>query len=72
VLFGQDVHGPFSPAFGSDLDAWRRSIEGLLALNADILCEGHFGIFRPAAAVEKFLRGQLASKKTIMPVPRKL
>ncbi|MBW2091300.1 MAG: MBL fold metallo-hydrolase, partial [Deltaproteobacteria bacterium] len=22
-LFGQDIHGPFSPAFGSDLNAWR-------------------------------------------------
>jgi glyoxylase-like metal-dependent hydrolase (beta-lactamase superfamily II) len=43
VLFGQDIHGPFSAEFGSDLAAWRSSMERLLALEADILCEGHSG-----------------------------
>ncbi|MBN1324226.1 MAG: MBL fold metallo-hydrolase [Methanotrichaceae archaeon] len=46
VLFGQDIHGPFSPRWGSDMDDWRRSMEKLLTLDADILCEGHFGIYR--------------------------
>src|SRR5512136_2244830 len=43
VLFGQDIHGPFEESFGSDLTAWRKSMEILLGLKADILCEGHFG-----------------------------
>ena len=46
VLFGQDIHGPFSPAWGSDLKKWRVSMQKLLALRADVLCEGHAGIFR--------------------------
>lgn len=46
VLFGQDVHGPFSSAWGSDIREWRRSIEKLIGLDADVLCEGHAGVFR--------------------------
>ncbi len=59
VLFGQDIHGPFSPAFGSDLAAWRDSMAKLLALEADILAEGHFGVFSPRSEVESYIRGQL-------------
>ena len=44
VLFGQDIHGPFSPAWGSDLSQWRISMKKLIALQADILCEGHSGV----------------------------
>lgn len=46
VLFGQDIHGPFSPAWGSDLGQWRRSMQKLLDLNFDVLCEGHAGVYR--------------------------
>jgi glyoxylase-like metal-dependent hydrolase (beta-lactamase superfamily II) len=55
VLFGQDIHGPFSKAFGSNLSDWRNSMEELLALKADILCEGHFGIFRTALKVKTYI-----------------
>ncbi len=59
VLFGQDIHGPFLPEFGADLAAWRRSMQELLALEADILCEGHFGVYRPKeqarAYIERYL-----------------
>ena len=51
VLFGQDIHGPFHAAFGSDIEAWKKSMQILLILNADILCEGHFGIFQPKEKV---------------------
>jgi glyoxylase-like metal-dependent hydrolase (beta-lactamase superfamily II) len=60
VLFGQDVHGPFSPAFGSDLQLWRQSMQRLLDLKADILAEGHYGVYRPAEDVERFITNQLA------------
>lgn len=59
VLFAQDVHGPFLPEFGSNRDRWAQSMERLLALHADILCEGHYGVFRPRAAAEEFILGQL-------------
>lgn len=61
VLFGQDIHGPFSPSFGSDIRAWRRSMRDLVALGADILCEGHLGVFHGEEAVRDFIEEQLAA-----------
>ena len=60
VLFGQDIHGPFSASFGSNMAAWRKSMEVLLGLKADILCEGHLGIIQPEAEVEKYIRQYLS------------
>lgn len=59
VLFGQDIHGPFSPEFNSNIEDWRESMEKLIALEADILCEGHFGIFSGKKRVESYIRGYL-------------
>jgi glyoxylase-like metal-dependent hydrolase (beta-lactamase superfamily II) len=59
VLFGQDIHGPFSREFHSNIDDWRDSMEKLVALQADILCEGHFGIFIGKKRVESYIRGYL-------------
>lgn len=59
VLFGQDIHGPFHPDFGSDIAAWRVSMRKLLALDADILCEGHFGIYSPKSAVLAYIQSYL-------------
>ena len=58
VLFGQDIHGPFSPAWGSDLKKWRVSMQKLLALQADVLCEGHAGIYR-GEKVGKYIESYL-------------
>jgi len=55
ILFGQDIHGPFNKAFGSDISAWKKSMQKLLALNADILCEGHFGIYRSKDKVKDYI-----------------
>ncbi|HOW55522.1 MAG TPA: MBL fold metallo-hydrolase [Syntrophorhabdaceae bacterium] len=59
VLFGQDIHGPFLADFGANMTHWQTSMEQLIALNADILCEGHFGIYQPskkvAAYIERYL-----------------
>jgi len=59
VLFGQDIHGPFNQEWGSDLKKWRSSMTKLIALRADILCEGHFGIFQPAAKVRQYIENYL-------------
>ena len=61
ILFGQDVHGPIHPALGSNLDQYQKSLQKLIDLKADILCEGHFGIYQPNSAVEKYIRSYLAS-----------
>lgn len=59
VLFGQDIHGPFNKAFGSDIDAWKKSMQSLLAIEADILCEGHFGIYQPKNKVRDYIEHYL-------------
>jgi len=59
VLFGQDIHGPFNREWGSDLKQWRISMQALVDLKADILCEGHFGIYQPASAVRDYIEGYL-------------
>jgi len=59
VLFGQDIHGPFHAAFGSDIEVWRKSMQILLDLDADILCEGHFGIFQPKDKVKRYIERYL-------------
>lgn len=59
TLFGQDIHGPFLPEFGANMEDWRQSMEKLLALNADILCEGHFGVYRSKEKVEEYIERYL-------------
>lgn len=63
VLFGQDIHGPYLAEWGADRKKARESLGKLIALKADVLCEGHFGVYRPAAAVERYIRGYLESLK---------
>ena len=55
VLFGQDLHGPLLKEFGSNLDDWDQSTKTLLDLDADILCEGHFGIYRTKKEVREYI-----------------
>ncbi|MBE0480106.1 MAG: MBL fold metallo-hydrolase [Dehalococcoidia bacterium] len=59
VLFGQDIHGPYYPEWGADPVTARDSLQKLIDLKADILCEGHFGVYQPAPAVERFIRSYL-------------
>jgi glyoxylase-like metal-dependent hydrolase (beta-lactamase superfamily II) len=56
VLFGQDISAPLLKEFDCDTAAWRRSMEELLALKADVLCDGHSGIYQPARAVAAYIR----------------
>jgi len=59
VLFGQDVHGPLDPGLLSDRADYQKSLQLLLSLNADILCEGHFGVYRGKKEVAGFIRSFL-------------
>jgi glyoxylase-like metal-dependent hydrolase (beta-lactamase superfamily II) len=56
VLFGQDVHGPIKPALLSNAERYQASLAKLLDLDADILLEGHFGVFRGKEDVREFIR----------------
>lgn len=55
VLFGQDVHGPLDPTFLSNCEDYQESLKFMLNLDADILCEGHFGIYRGKNTVKQFI-----------------
>ncbi len=59
ILFGQDIHGPFMKEFGSNIEDWASSMKKLLDLEADILCEGHFGIYHGKKKVRDFIAGHL-------------
>lgn len=59
VLFGQDVHGPLDPSLLSDRKDYMKSLKFMLELNADILCEGHFGVYQGKAEIEQFIRSFL-------------
>jgi glyoxylase-like metal-dependent hydrolase (beta-lactamase superfamily II) len=59
VLFGQDIHGPYIPAWGADLAQACSSLQKLIDVKADILCEGHFGIYQPASEVKRYIEGYL-------------
>lgn len=56
VLFAQDVHGPLDPSFLSNRQDYMKSLELLLDIDADILCEGHFGVYRGKDEVSEFIR----------------
>ncbi|MHA1595925.1 MAG: MBL fold metallo-hydrolase [Candidatus Baldrarchaeia archaeon] len=56
MLFGGDLHGPFSSAWGSNISEWRKSINRILQLEIDILCEGHSIVTRdPKGWIEDLL-----------------
>jgi len=55
ILFAQDVHGPLSESLLSDEIKYRHSLELLAELEADILCEGHYGIYTGKQEVRKFI-----------------
>ena len=59
VLFGQDVHGPLEASFLSDRESYICSLKFMMGLNADVLCEGHYGIYRGKEKVRRFIQSYL-------------
>jgi len=59
VLFGQDVHGPLHASFLSNREDYRSSLQLLISLEADILCEGHFGVYQGKEDVRRFIASYL-------------
>ncbi len=56
VVFAQDVHGPLHPSLLSNEADYLTSLQRLIDLDADILCEGHYGIFREKPDITRFIR----------------
>ena len=59
VLFGQDVHGPLAPDLKSNRKDYIASLKKMISLDADILCEGHFGIYAGKNKIRKFIQSFL-------------
>lgn len=59
ILFGQDIHGPYEPDWGGNPNQATISLQKLIDLKADILCEGHFGIYQPASEVKIYIESYL-------------
>jgi glyoxylase-like metal-dependent hydrolase (beta-lactamase superfamily II) len=59
ILFGQDVHGPLDPSLLSNREDYVKSLNLLLSMEVDVLCEGHFGVFRGKKEVKDFIRSFL-------------
>lgn len=59
VLFGQDVHGPLNDTLLSSRQDYIKSLEFMLSLDADIICEGHFGIFNGKEIVRDYIESYL-------------
>lgn len=56
ILFGQDVHGPLAPDLKSNRKDYIASLKKMISLDADILCEGHFGIYTGKNKIRKFIK----------------
>jgi len=66
VLFGQDIHGPYEPMWGGEKDKAVVSLQKLIDLRADILCEGHFGIYESAQEVRDYIETYLCQLKATL------
>ncbi|MCX5811820.1 MAG: MBL fold metallo-hydrolase [Proteobacteria bacterium] len=63
ILFPQDIAAPLLKEFDCDPAAWMESINKLLALDADILCDGHSGAYGPKNVVKDYLEYCIDSQR---------
>ncbi len=56
ILFAQDVHGPLDPSLLSDRADYIESLKLLVSLDADILCEGHYGVYQGKEQIRRFIK----------------
>ena len=59
VLFGQDVHGPLHSDLLSNRKDYQASLHLMLSLEPDILCEGHYGVYKGKEKTADFIRSFL-------------
>ena len=55
IIFAQDVHGPLHRNLLSNAADYQASLQRLIDLDADILCEGHFGIYKGNQEIVRFV-----------------
>jgi glyoxylase-like metal-dependent hydrolase (beta-lactamase superfamily II) len=55
IVFAQDVHGPLHRSLLSNAADYQASLKRLIDLDADILCEGHYGIYHGRQEIVRFV-----------------
>ncbi len=55
ILFGGDIIGCPLKLMDGDLEKYKESMQKLLKLNLDLLCEGHMGVIRGKKKVSNFI-----------------
>lgn len=55
IVFAQDVHGPLHPNLLSNAADYQASLQRLIDLDADVLCEGHYGIYKGRQDIVRFV-----------------
>ena len=55
IVGGPEITDSLLEEFGSNLEDYDRSTKKLLDLDADILCEGHLGIYRTKKEVKDYI-----------------
>lgn len=56
IVFAGDIGGTALRLYGGDIDDYRASMQRLIDLNADILCDGHEGNIAPKKKVSRYIR----------------
>ncbi|MFX0002592.1 MAG: MBL fold metallo-hydrolase [Candidatus Hermodarchaeota archaeon] len=65
ILFAGDLPGIAINVQGGSLDDYIKSMQKLLTLNIDILCEGHEDLILPAEKVLKFIKAYMVFNKKL-------
>lgn len=60
ILFGQDIHGCLDSSLLSNRQDYINSLKFMLTLEVDILCEGHFGVFKGREKIETFIQSYMS------------
>lgn len=56
TIFVQDIAAPLLKEFDCDPVAWVKSMDKLLGVNADMLCDGHSGAYHSNKIVSEYLQ----------------
>ena len=59
ILFAGDIEGSALEHSGGNINDYNESMQKLIDLKPDILCEGHEGPIKPKEKVEEFIRGAI-------------
>ncbi len=63
VLFAGDIGGSALKIYGGNINDYINSMQKLIDLRVDILCDGHEGVIKPAKKVSAYIHGYMKLNK---------